>query len=257
MVYSAKDSINRFSNRVENYIKYRPHYPDEVIDLLKEECGLTRQSVIADIGSGTGILTELFLKNGNAVFGVEPNRPMREAAERLLAEYQGFTSIDGAAEGTKLAERTIDFVVAGQAFHWFDQKLAREEFSRILKPKGWVALIWNERRIDSTAFLYSYEQMLLKYSTDYQDVRHENAYEYIATFFAPGEFKLKSFANHQHFDFAGVKGRLLSSSYAPAPDAENFGAMIAEVRNIFDQHAKAGQVVFEYDTRVYFGQLKH
>ena len=156
------DPTKRFSNRVENYIKFRPGYPGAIIDLSREECGLNRQSIIADIGSGTGILSELFLKNGNRVFGIEPNAPMRGAGEKILERYSNFTSINGAAEATTLSDNTVDFVVAGQAFHWFDQRCARAEFSRILKPSGWVILLWNERRIDSTPFLRAYEQMLLK-----------------------------------------------------------------------------------------------
>ena len=251
------DPTKRFSDRVENYIKFRPGYPDVVIDLLSEECGLTQSSIIADIGSGTGILSEVFLKNGNRVFGVEPNAPMREAGERLLERYSKFTSIEGSAEATTLENSSVDFVIAGQAFHWFDQKLARDEFSRILKPSGWVALVWNERRIDSTPFLRAYEQMLLKFGTDYQDVRHERIYQDLESFFSPREFKLRTFDNHQSFDFQGVKGGLLSSSYVPAPGDENFEAMLEELRKIFAEHQKAAEVVFEYDTRVYFGQPKN
>src|SRR5437773_2428243 len=155
------DPTKRFSNRVGNYIKYRPDYSGAIIDLLNEECGLNQQSIIADIGSGTGILSELFLKNGNRVFGIEPNAPMRGAGEKLLERHSKFTSIEGSAEATTLPDDSVDFVVAGQAFHWFDQKLARDEFSRILKPSFWVVLIWNERRTDSTPFLRAYEQMLL------------------------------------------------------------------------------------------------
>jgi SAM-dependent methyltransferase len=249
------DPTQRFSNRVDNYVKYRPGYPLAVIDLLTKECGLASNSVIADVGSGTGILSELLLRNGNTVLGVEPNTAMREAAEKLLAQYAAFTSTDGSAEGTTLPAQSIDVVTAAQAFHWFDQKRAREEFARILKPNGWVALIWNERRLDSTPFLRAYEQMLLKFGTDYQQVRHENVYTDVAPFFAPHKFQMKAFDNHQAFDFDGAKGRLLSASYVPAPGDRSFGAMLDELRAIFDTNQEAGKIVFEYDTRVYFGQL--
>ena len=250
-----KDSTSRFSNRVENYVKYRPRYPRAVVELLNEECGLTQHSIIADVGSGTSILSELFLRNGNQVFGVEPNASMREAAEKLLEDYSTFTSVDGSAEATTLEDSSTDFVIAAQAFHWFDQKLARDEFSRILKSDRWVVLIWNERRIDSTPFLRAFEQMLLKYGTDYQEVRHENVYEDIASFFSPRKFDLRTFDNYQYFDYTGVKGRLLSSSYAPAPGQTGFEAMLEELQTIFAEHEKSGQIVFEYDTKVYFGQL--
>jgi len=148
-------STERFSNRVDNYIKYRPGYPQAVIETLAAECGLTSQSVIADIGSGTGILAEMFLKNGNAVTGVEPNREMREAGERLLSAYPRFTSVDGRAEATGLADASVDFVTAGQSLHWFDLKASRREFRRILKPSGWVAIVWNDRR-DESPFMQAY-----------------------------------------------------------------------------------------------------
>src|SRR5438034_6729060 len=166
--------LQRFSTRVDNYVKYRPGYPSEILELLRRNCALTNDSVIADIGSGTGKLSELFLKNGNRVYGVEPNEAMRVSSEALLARYPNFVSIPARAESTTLDSETIDLVTAGQAFHWFDREKTRREFTRILKPAGWVVLIWNERRLDSTPFLREYERLLLKYGTDYQVVRHEN-----------------------------------------------------------------------------------
>ncbi|MDQ2855509.1 MAG: class I SAM-dependent methyltransferase, partial [Acidobacteriota bacterium] len=189
--------IKRFSSRVDNYVKYRPGYPREVISLLSAECGLTPAATVADVGSGTGILSELLLRNGNRVFGVEPNREMREAAERLLKDCSGFNSIEGTAEGTTLADHSIDLITASQAFHWFDQVKARLEFLRILKKGGWVALIWNERRLDSSDFLRALEELLLKFGTLYEQVRHENVYGDIATFFGTGAFKLATFENLQ------------------------------------------------------------
>ena len=154
------DSKQRFSNRVADYIRYRPGYPSAVRDVLRSECGLKSGHVIADIGSGTGFLSELFLKNGNRVFGVEPNEAMRQAGEEYLASYDGFASVEGSAESTTLDDASVDFVTTGQAFHWFDQTAARSEFTRILKPSGWVVVIWNERLTDTTAFLRDYETLL-------------------------------------------------------------------------------------------------
>ena len=156
----------RFTGRVENYVKYRPGYPAGIIETFVKECGLTAGSVVADIGSGTGILSEVFLKNGNRVFGVEPNHEMREAGSRLLGKYAGFMSVDGAAEATTLEDCSVDFVTAGQAFHWFDRQRARKEFVRILKPNGWVTLIWNERLTDTSPFLRAYEDLLRRYGID-------------------------------------------------------------------------------------------
>jgi len=246
----------RFSSRVENYIKYRPGYPSEIIPLLRRECGLTSASYVADVGSGTGILTELFLKNGHQVFAVEPNDEMRLAAERLLGGYPGFRSVNATAEATNLPAQSMDLIVAGQAFHWFDRPRAREEFARILKPGGWVALIWNDRRTKSTAFLEAYEQLLQTCSVDYRTVDHKQVdATTISAFFAPNDFKAAIFENHQSFDFEGLKGRLLSSSYAPEPGHPKYAPMIEKLSSIFREQENNGRVVFEYDTLVYYGQL--
>src|SRR4030095_5976457 len=143
------DPLTRFSNRSDNYAKFRPGYPAGVIEILRSECGLTKTSVIADVGSGTGILSELFLRNGNSVLGIEPNADMRRVAEALLGSYDEFRSINATAEATTLQSEIVDFITAGQAFHWFDRAAAKREFARILTPEGWVVLIWNERRLDS------------------------------------------------------------------------------------------------------------
>lgn len=250
------DPVGRFSNRVDDYSKYRPGYPTAIIDFMSAECGLTPDAVIADVGSGTGILSEVFLQHGNRVFSVEPNREMRIAGERLLADYARFTSVEGSAEATSLPDQSIDFITAAQAFHWFDRERARAEFARILKAGGWVVLLWNERRTDRTAFLRDYEGLLLTYGTDYKEVRHENVHENIAAFFAPQNFELKSFENNQVFDYEGLKGRLLSSSYVPAPGQPQFNEMLDALSVIFEAHQQEGRVVVEYDTRVYYGQIQ-
>lgn len=247
------DPVKRFSNRADNYARYRPGYPPGVIDFLKSNCGLKETSIIADVGSGTGILSELFLKNGNHVFGVEPNASMRLAAERLLQSFGNFVSVAATAEATTLKPVSVDFITAAQAFHWFDRAQAKREFARILKPGGWVVLIWNERRIDSTAFLREYENLLLRYGTDYQNVRHENVEGEIAQFFAPETFQLKNLENAQHFDLEGLKGRVLSSSYTPEQGHPNFEPMLLALERIFNEYNRDGLVTFEYDTRVYSG----
>jgi SAM-dependent methyltransferase len=249
------DSIARFSNRADNYAKYRPGYPPAVIDILKSDCGLTETSRIADVGSGTGILSEMFLKNGNPVIGIEPNPAMRQSAERLRERFAKFISIDATAEATGLEPASVDFITAGQAFHWFDRGRARREFARILKPGGWVVLVWNERRLDSTPFLRDYEELLLQYGTDYQQVRHENVAGEIAQFFAPETFQLKNLENEQRFDFESLKGRTRSASYTPEPGTPNFEPMFAQLEEIFNEHDREGIVTFVYYTRVYYGNL--
>jgi SAM-dependent methyltransferase len=249
------DSVTRFSNRAENYARHRPGYPAGVIEILKSDCGLTPDSVIADIGSGTGILAELFLKNGNSVFGVEPNSAMRLIAEHRLNSSKKFTSIDATAESTTLETGSVDFIAAAQAFHWFDRDKSRFEFARILRPGGWVVLIWNERRLDSTAFLRQYEDLLLRYGTDYGKVRHENVTNEVPDFFFPQTFQLKTLENAQHFNFESLKGRLLSSSYTPDAGHPDFKPMLRALEEIFEANQKDGIVSFEYETRVYYGHL--
>jgi len=247
--------LNRFSSRVENYIKYRPGYPLETLDILKQDCGLTKGSVIADVGSGTGILSEIFLRNGNKVFGIEPNAPMRVAGEQLLKSFENFVSIDGSAEATTLEPQSVDFVTAAQAFHWFKRSEAKEEFKRILKPAGWVVLIWNERLVDSTPFLRDYESLLLRYGTDYQEIRHENVEPEITDFFAPSSFRLKTLPNFQHFDLEALNGRVYSSSYAPEPGHPDFAPLMAGLEESFNAHSRNGIVTFEYETKIFYGRV--
>src|SRR5215207_9860658 len=250
------DHTGRFSTRVADYVRYRPGYPPAVLRLLEGECGLDPTSVVADVGSGTGLLSELFLKNGNRVYGVEPNREMREAGGRLLAAYDNFVSIDGKAEATTLPDASVDLVAAGQAFHWFDVDETREEFRRILKPEGRIVLVWNERRVEASPFLAAYEGLFKTYGTDYERVAHRyTGAEMVQPFFGAGRVTLRTFDNRQVFDFEGLKGRLLSASYAPEPGHPNFQPMMDELRKIFDEHATGGAVAIEYDTKVYYGQL--
>jgi SAM-dependent methyltransferase len=249
------DPTQRFSSRVENYIRYRPSYPPQVLEILRSECGLTASSTIADIASGTGILTRLLLENGNRVYGVEPNREMREAAERLLADFRGFSSIAGTAEATTLPDQSVDFATAAQAAHWFDLPKARTEFARILRPGGWAVLLWNERCTDTTPFLREYEELLLQYGTDYEKVRHEHTTDNIGGFFAPTPFDQRAFDMRQEFDYAQLEGRLLSSSYAPGEGHPQHEAMLRELRRLFDTHQNNGRVGMDYVTRIYFGRL--
>lgn len=250
------DSKERFSSRVDNYVKYRPGYPAGVVDVLARECGLTPASTVADVGSGTGISTEVFLRNGNRVYAVEPNREMREAAERLLAGYERFVSVAGAAEATTLDDASVDLVTAGQAFHWFDQPAARAEFARILRPGGWTALMWNIRNVEATPFMREYEQLLREFGTDYENVSHHGVADFeMAEFFAPNDYQLSLLENAQTFDYEGLEGRLLSSSYVPEAGHPGYEPMLAALRELFDRHASDGLVAFEYQTKIYFGRL--
>jgi len=245
----------RFSNRVGNYVKYRPHYPEKIIEYLTEKNILKKDSDIADIGSGTGILTELFLKNGNKVYGIEPNKEMRGAGEEYLKDYTNFISVDGSAESAPLEKYSVDLIIAGQAFHWFDVEKAKEEFKRILEPGGNVVLIWNVRQLDTTPFLKAYEELLIKYGTDYLKVRHENVDNKVLTKFYDQEYESKTFYNEQVFDFESLKGRLLSSSYSPTDDMPEYQPMLEQLQKIFNEYNHNGKINFPYDTNIYYGSL--
>jgi SAM-dependent methyltransferase len=250
------DPKQRFAGRVESYVRYRPSYPSAVIDLLESECGLTSASVVADVGSGTGILSTLFLDNGNRVFGIEPNAEMRAAAEEMLRDQPRFVSVAAAAEATMLDAGSVDFVTAGQALHWFDLAGARAEFTRILRTGGWVMFVWNAHRKDATPFHAAYERLLLTHGTDYAEVgRHEGGARMVQGFFGSDPFETRTFDNRQTLDLDGLKGRLSSSSYVPGPGQPGHEAMMREAERTFRAHETDGTVTFEYDTKVYYGRL--
>jgi SAM-dependent methyltransferase len=250
------DATHRFSKRVEEYIKSRPGYPDELIETLRSDCNLTHDSIIADIGSGTGNLSKIFLQNGNPVYGIEPNNEMREAGERLLKNFPLFRSIAARAEETTLPANSVDFITAGQAFHWFDRTLVRLEFARILKSQGYVVLVWNEMQTQSSPLMIDYEQLLQTYAIDYRQVDHRRIdINIISDFFDPGYFKLNLFDNVQVFDYEGLKGRLLSSSYVPQTGHPNYVPLLEGLHAAFQAHQIDGHVRFIYKTLLYYGQL--
>ena len=250
------DPTRRFSSRVENYVKYRPGYPPQIIDLLRQDCALRAHSVVADIGSGTGIFSELLLQNGCTVYGVEPNQEMRAAGERTLARCPRFNSVVGTAEATTLPAGSVDFVTAAQAFHWFDHERTRAEFARILRPGGWVVLIWNDRQILSTPFLRDYETLLQTFATDYADVRHKELdLARVREFVGSDAVQMTVLPNRQTFDYGGLLGRLLSSSYAPEGNHPAHRPMLKRLEEIFREHQTDGTVAFEYDTQIYRAPL--
>jgi SAM-dependent methyltransferase len=252
------DAKQRFSPRVSDYVRYRPGYPSSLIGVLRRECGLRSEHVIADIGSGTGLLSKEFLENGNRVIGVEPNAEMRAAGDEFLVKYKNFSSVEGSSEATTLADSSASFVTAAQAFHWFEPQATRGEFQRILKPGGWVVVIWNDRRICETSFGRAYEDLLESFGTDYAKVKDAYPETHdMENFFGVGSFQRAELPNFQEFDFDGLAGRLRSSSYAPREGhAANYEPMMSALRELFDANQKSGRVRMEYATQIYFGQLE-
>lgn len=244
-------STERFSDRVVDYLRYRPSYPESVIDDLAALCSMTPWSVVADVGSGTGKLTELFIKGGFTVIGVEPNAEMREAAEQIFSSASGFRSVAGSAENTLLDDESVDLIVAGQAFHWFDPLAAKSEFTRVLKPKGKIALIWNQRSVEKS-FQYDYDTMLREYCEEYTLSNHRNVSDAdIAEFCAPRAVKILKYDYKQQFNLTGFLGRMYSASYTPAAGTDKRRILNQAAQLLFEKHARGGVLDFEYETVVY------
>jgi SAM-dependent methyltransferase len=255
------DPTRRFSSRVDYYVRSRPRYPQALLDFCRDELGMGPGKTIADIGSGTGFLSELFLGAGYEVFGVEPNDAMRHAAEKLLAGFANFHSVNARAEATSLDSGSVDFIVAGQAFHWFDRPKTRVEFRRVLRPGGWVMLVWNDRQKTQTPgdFSSEYDSVIKEFQTDLKRVSHADLTSRESTalneFFAPNAVQTRSFDNPQTLDAEGVIARALSSSYLPLPGEARCQEMIERLHRIVDRCGENGKVVQPYTTKVYYGRL--
>ena len=254
---SRPDSTERFSSRVADYVRYRPDYPPALLDWLHHDIGVPTETLVADIGAGTGISTRLFLASGHPVIAVEPNAAMRGAAEQWLApEYLRLKLVDGTAEATTLADDSVGLVAAAQAFHWFDTAAVRREWARILHPGGLAVVFWNSRLLDSSPFLIGYEQLLREFGTDYTDVaeRYQDD-ETMRAWFGAGLQGTARLPNVQHLDLDSLRGRLLSSSYAPQEGHPRHAPMLEALVQLFQAHAVDGKVAFEYQTRAFAGTL--
>jgi len=245
------DSTQRFTNRVSNYVRYRPSYPSKMVSVLEAEHGFHSNMRLADVGAGTGKLTEVFLKAGYNVLAIEPNQAMREAAEKLFAEQTGFTSLGAAAEALPLENGSLDAIMVGQALHWFDYSLARQEFLRVLKPLAPLAVVFNNRRTQSSRFLQDYEALLYKHCKDYPRIGNKHYKEEKLQEFFGGTIPTKHILeNAQTFDWTSLVGRLLSSSYAPS-SGKAHELLLADMEKLFQQYQQNGLVQFLYDCEVF------
>jgi SAM-dependent methyltransferase len=245
----------RFSTRVEAYREHRPRYPREILDVLARDCGLTSQTVIADVAAGTGLLAEIFLENGNRVVAVEPNAPMRAVCEELRERFPLLRCCDGMAEATGLPETSVDMITVGQAMHWFDLDATRKEFARVLRPGGWRVVVYNHRKMRGDAFHEGYERILVEFGKDYRMVQGSHlAEERLAEFFAPAAMRCATLPNVQELTLEGLRGRVLSSSYMPQEGDAKYPAMMDEIDALFARHAMGGVARMEYETALCYGQ---
>ena len=243
----------RFSARVESYSKYRPTYPDDIIDCLSIECNLTTHSLITDVGSGTGLLSQLFLDNGNTVIGIEPNNEMRISGDALLSRYTGFTSLPGTAENTGAPDNSTDFVIAGHAAHWFNAQPAKTEFHRILKPQGTIALIWNTRNPDGSDFMAVFEDFMHHFARDEMgQPGFEGGQKRDPGLILGDKIELRTFHNEQSLDNEGLLGRVQSSSMMPLKTDHNYDEMKTALHQIFLKHQINDTIKLHYKTELFF-----
>ena len=250
----AEDFTKRFTGRASFYSTARPSYPDEILNILRTEISFDQTLVVADIGSGTGLLSKLFLTNGNRVIGVEPNDDMRIFAEKSLRKFPKFLSVRGTAEHTSLESATVDLVTVGQALHWFDCESTSREFARILKTNGHVCIVYNDRN-NQDPFMREYDQIVSRYARDRANVPNIDD-AYLSGFFRKGKYSKFSLPNEQLLDFEGLLGRMTSASYMPNPsDEEQFALLRKDVARIFKTYEKRGKVGMLYDTTVFLGKI--
>jgi SAM-dependent methyltransferase len=229
-----------------------------MLDWLHREQGVAPAWKVADVGAGTGISSKLFLDAGHEVTAVEPNMAMREAAVAWLGGNPRFHAVDGTSDATTLPDASVELVMVAQAFHWFEPASTHREFARILRPGGLAAIFWNSRRLTGTPFLEGYEALLQRYGTDYTSVAERYADDdSMRAWFGAGWRGTARFEHKQLLDFDALRGRLMSSSYAPKPGHPQHEPMLAALRELFGRCQQDGHVSFDYDTRIIVGTLQN
>ena len=244
----------RFGNRVDDYVRYRPSYPEDLLSALLQKTSFAGKDV-ADVGSGTGIFSGLLAGLGGRVTAIEPNDAMRAAAESRLQGVPGYRSRKGTSEAIPLPDQSVDLITAAQAFHWFDRSLTKVEFQRVLRPAGWVALVWNERQVEGSPFLLEYEQFLRERCEGYQAADHRNVTEgHLRDFMAPHAMEVLSFPSKQRLNQPEFEGRVMSSSYSPSRDSSHAPQFLSALSSLFSRHEQDGVVELSYLSQLYLSQ---
>ncbi|WP_353128221.1 class I SAM-dependent methyltransferase [Parapedobacter pyrenivorans] len=250
-----QDSVRRFSFRAENYDKFRPNYPEALIDFLQASIPIQADHVIADIAAGTGIFTEQVAAWGNQVYVVEPNPYMRQIAIRRLAGFERCIFQDGTAESTGLPDHSVDVIVSAQAFHWFDPVKAKAEFRRVGRNAPQVAIVWNLRNTDSP-FEVEYERFIRTYAVDYLNVsQRKMSTEDVLSFFAPVIPAYRVFGHVDFLTYEQLRGRTLSYSFMPDESSPILPEVLASLTVLFDAHQESGEVRLSYKTRLFVGTI--
>jgi len=250
-----KAPTTRFTGLADCYARFRPSYPDAAIQHALARCGLRPGCVLVDVGCGTGISSRLFAMQGLQVIGIEPNADMRRQADATPSP-EGVappTYRDGRAEATGLPRDFADGVLAAQAFHWFEPGKALREFARVLKERGWVILMWNERD-EGDAFTAEYGSVIRSTrEAETIEMPRGRAGQPLLTCSEFRHAQRHEFTHRQELDEEGLLGRAFSASYAPREpgEAERFAASL---RAVFQRFAKAGRVTLRYRTSVYTAQ---
>ena len=250
----AEDFTNRFTGRAFFYSTSRPSYPRRILDILRSEIDFDETYTIADIRSGTGLLSQIFLENGNRALAVEPNEAMRDFAEKSLRRFPRFLSVRGTAEHTGLETASVDLVVIGQALHWFNCEASSREFERILKTNGHVCIAYNDRNTEDS-FMKDYDYIIRKYAQNRASVPSIDD-AYLSRFFKDGKYSKFSLPNEQLLNLDGPLGRMTSASYMPSPsDGNRFALFREDAARLFETYEKLGRVKMPYDTTILLGKI--
>lgn len=252
-----KLGAERYSSKTDDYAKYRPNFPNEIVEFLYSNDFINSNSIIADIGSGTGRFTRLLLEKGNKVYGVERNDEMRAKAEQLLSQYSNFISIRGSAEETVLTDNTIDLITAAQAFHWFNKEKCLSEFKRIIKKNGKVLILWDDFLTNYNNFSIEYGKVLNKYRIVElgQMEKRFTRTEMISDFFRNNKYETLSFTHEIYQNFNSIKGGALSASFTPKPDEVNYKPFLLELQEVFEKFQSEGKVLTAFQTICYLGKI--